>query len=125
MDLQQLKQCLLAAGVAEGEYLLIGLDPPRAVREGACIVRPNQRSWEVFVWRPVRLEPSLTFLSEEEACEYALDLLTSPITRSEGAAPTGPVAAGPLPASPVAASSGAGGRGSSGRTSPARGGLKR
>jgi hypothetical protein len=87
MDLQQLKHCLLAAGVPEDGYLLIGLDPPRAVREGACIIRPNQRSWEVLVWRPVRLEPSVTFLSEDEACEYALDLLTSAITTSEPPVP--------------------------------------
>jgi hypothetical protein len=80
MDLQQLKHCLQAAGVPEDGYLLIGLDPPRAVREGACIIRPNQRSWEVFVWRPCRVEPSLTFLSEDEACEYVLDVLTSAIT---------------------------------------------
>jgi hypothetical protein len=105
MDLQQLKQCLLAAGVAEDEYLLIGLDAPRAVREGACIVRPNQHSWEVFGWRPVRLEPSLTFLSEDEACEYALDLLTSPITRSAPSAPGPPVPAASVPAASVPASS--------------------
>ncbi|MGP8206618.1 MAG: hypothetical protein ACLQVK_11320 [Acidimicrobiales bacterium] len=132
MDLQQLKQCLLAAGVAEGEYLLIGLDPPRAVREGACIVRPNQRSWEVLVWRPVRLEPSLTFLSEDEACEYALDVLTSAITRSEGTAPAGPVAAGRRPVASAHAHSGrassdrassdraSSGRASSGRASSGR-----
>lgn len=84
MDLQQLKHYLLAAGVPDDRYLLVGLDVPRAVREGACIVRPNQRGWEVLVWRPVRVEPSLTFLSEDEACERALDMLTSAITTSEG-----------------------------------------
>jgi len=94
MDLQQLKQCLLAAGVPEDGYLLIGLEAPRAVREGACIIRPNQRSWEVFVWRPVRAEPSLTFLSEDEACEYALDVLTSPITTSAAPAQTRPLREG-------------------------------
>ena len=52
MDLQQLKHCLLAAGVPEDGYLLVGLDAPRPVREGACIIRPNQRTWEVLVWRP-------------------------------------------------------------------------
>jgi hypothetical protein len=91
MDLQQLKRCLLAAGVAEDGYLLVGLDAPRAVREGAWIIRPNQRSWEVFVWRPVRVEPSLTFLSEDEACEYALDVLTSSITTSARPARRPPV----------------------------------
>jgi hypothetical protein len=96
MDLQQLKHCLLAVGVPEDGYLLVGLDPPRAVREGACIVRPNQRSWEVFVWRPVRVEPSFMFLSEDEACERALDLLTSPITTSEGPVPAGSIADGPV-----------------------------
>ena len=83
MDLQQLKHRLLAAGVPEDGYLLVGLDAPRAVREGACIVRPNQRTWEVLVWRPVRVEPSLTFLSEDEACEQALGMLTSAISTSE------------------------------------------
>lgn len=76
MDRLQLKQYLDAAGVPEDRYLLVGLDPPRTVREGACIVRPNQRSWEVLVWEPVRLQPSLTFLNEDEACEYVLDVLT-------------------------------------------------
>ncbi len=85
MDLQQLKHCLQAAGVPEEVYLLIGLDPPRAVREGACIIRPNQRSWEVFVWRPVRVEPSLSFLTEDEACEYVLEVLTSAVTASASA----------------------------------------
>ena len=129
MDLQQLKQCLLAAGVPEDSYLLVGLDPPRAVREGACIVRPNQRTWEVFVWRPVRVEPSLTFLNEDEACERALDMLTAPITTSE--APARPVTPRPAPApsvpapsagdavarpgSPATTASGAGGRWPSGR----------
>ena len=77
MDRLQLRQCLQAAGVADDRYLLVGLDAPRAVREGACIVRPNQRSWEVLVWEPVRLQPSLTFLNESEACEYVLNVLTA------------------------------------------------
>lgn len=89
MDLQQLKHCLQAAGIPESGYLLVGLDPPRAVQEGACIIRPNQRNWEVFVWRPVRVEPSLTFLSEEEACEYVLGVLTSAITKPAGTEPAG------------------------------------
>jgi len=55
----------------------VGVDPPRPVSEGACILRPNQRSWEVLVWRPVPLRPSLTFLTEQEACEYVLDALTA------------------------------------------------
>lgn len=76
MDRLQLKRCLEAAGVPEDRYLLVGLDPPRTVREGACIVRPNQQSWEVLVWEPVRLRPSLSFLNEDQACEYVLDVLT-------------------------------------------------
>jgi hypothetical protein len=75
MDRFQLKQYLDAAGVAEDNYLLVGLDRPRPVREGACIVRPNQRSWEVLVWQPARLAPSFTFLNEEQACDCALDIL--------------------------------------------------
>ena len=78
MDRLQLKECLEAASVPEDRYLLVGLDPPRAVREGACIVRPNQRSWEVLIWEPVRLAAALSFLNEEQACNYALDLLTAP-----------------------------------------------
>jgi hypothetical protein len=107
MDLQQLKHCLLAAGVPEDGYLLVGLDAPRPVREGACIVRPNQRTWEVLVWRPVRVEPSLTFLSEDEACEHALDVLTSAITTAQGTtttsprAPTAPQDAPAVPGSSV------------------------
>jgi hypothetical protein len=105
MDLQQLKHCLQAAGVPEDGYLLIGLEAPRAVREGACIIRPNQRSWEVFLWRPVRLEPSLTFLSEEEACEHVLDLLTSAGAPSAGAPSAGaPTADAPPAAGPSARS---------------------
>jgi hypothetical protein len=76
MDRLRLKQYLEAAGVPEDRYLLVGLDPPRAVREGACIVRPNQRSWEVLVWEPAGTAPSLTFLNEDQACGYALDVLT-------------------------------------------------
>jgi hypothetical protein len=75
MDRLRLKQYLEAAGVAEDRYLLVGLDPPRPVREGACIVRPNQHNWEVLVWEPVRLAASLTFVNEDQACSYALDLL--------------------------------------------------
>jgi hypothetical protein len=75
MDRLRLKQYLEAAGVPEDKYLLVGLDPPRAVREGACIVRPNQRSWEVLVWEPAGMAPSLTFLNEDQACGYALDVL--------------------------------------------------
>ena len=104
MDLQQLKQCLLAAGVPEGEYLLMGLDPPRAVREGACIVRPNQRSWEVLRLAARPPGASLTFLNEEEACEYLSTCSLRPTPGRRAAAPTGPVAAGPLPASPATAS---------------------
>jgi hypothetical protein len=76
MDRLRLKQYLEAAGVAEDRYLLVGLDPPRPVREGACIVRPNQHSWEVLVWEPARLAASLTFVNEDQACGYALDVLT-------------------------------------------------
>jgi len=76
MDRLQLKHCLEAACVPEDRYLLVGVDPPRTVREGACIVRPNQRNWEVLTWEPVRLRPCLTFLTEEQACEYVLDVLT-------------------------------------------------
>jgi hypothetical protein len=75
MDRLRLKQYLEAAGVPEDKYLLVGLDPPRTVREGACIVRPNQRSWEVLVWEPAGMAPSLTFLNEDQACGYALDVL--------------------------------------------------
>lgn len=77
MDRLQLKECLDAASVPEDRYLLVGLDPPRAVREGACIVRPNQRSWEVLIWEPAGLAAALSFLNEEQACDYALDLLTA------------------------------------------------
>jgi hypothetical protein len=78
MDRLQLKECLDAASVPEDRYLLVGLDPPRAVREGACIVRPNQRSWEVLIWEPARVAAPLSFLNEEQACDYVLDLLTAP-----------------------------------------------
>ena len=52
-----------------------GLDPPRSVREGACIVRPNQHSWEVLVWSPVDPHLVLTFSNEDEACEYLVNTL--------------------------------------------------
>ena len=81
MDRLRLKQYLEAAGVPEDRYLLVGVDPPRAVREGACIVRPNQRSWEVLVWEPARLAASLSFVNEDQACGYALDVLTPPASR--------------------------------------------
>ncbi|HTV12610.1 MAG TPA: hypothetical protein VME20_12205 [Acidimicrobiales bacterium] len=71
----QLKHYLDAAGVGEDKYLLVGVDPPRTVCEGAWILRPNQRDWEVLAWRPVRLAPSLMFLTEEQACQYVLDML--------------------------------------------------
>jgi hypothetical protein len=77
MDRLRLKECLDAARVPEDRYLLVGLDPPRAVREGACIVRPNQRNWEVLIWEPARLAALLTFLNEDQACDYALDVLTT------------------------------------------------
>jgi hypothetical protein len=77
MDRLRLKQCLEAAGVPEDRYLLVGLDPPRAVRGGACIVRPNQRSWEVLIWEPAKLVASLSFVNEGQACDYALDVLTA------------------------------------------------
>jgi hypothetical protein len=77
MDRLRLKECLEAAGVPEDRYLLVGVDPPRAVREGACIVRPNQRAWEVLIWEPARLAALLSFLNEDQACGYALDVLTT------------------------------------------------
>jgi hypothetical protein len=77
MDRLRLRECLEAAGVPEDRYLLVGLDPPRAVREGACIVRPNQRRWEVLVWEPARMVAALSFLNEDQACDYALDVLTA------------------------------------------------
>ncbi len=76
MDRLRLKQYLEAAGVPEDSYLLVGLDPPKAVREGACIVRPNQRSWEVLMWEPASRPRSFIFLNEDLACGYALDVLT-------------------------------------------------
>ncbi len=81
MDRLQLKHYLEDAGVAEDRYLLVGVNAPRPVGPGACIVRPNQRSWEVLVWGPVRLQLSLTFLAESEACEYVLDVLTADLPR--------------------------------------------
>ena len=81
MDRLRLKQCLDAAGVPEDRYLLVGLDPPRAVCGGACIVRPNQRNWEVLVWEPARLVATLSFVNEDQACDYALDVLTVPSGR--------------------------------------------
>jgi hypothetical protein len=88
MDRLELKQHLQAGGVREDRYLLVGLDPPRAVEEGACIVRPNQHSWEVLVWAPVKSHVSLTFSNEDEACEYVLNtLIVMPErTRQVGAA---------------------------------------
>ncbi len=81
MDRLRLKQYLDAAGVPEDRYLLVGLDPPRALREGACIVRPNQHNWEVLVWEPARLVASLSFVNEDQACGYALDVLTPAASR--------------------------------------------
>jgi hypothetical protein len=106
MDRLQLKQCLQAAGVPDDRYLLVGLDPPRAVREGACIVRPNQRSWEVLVWEPVRLQPSLTFLTEGEACEYVLDILTATVHPPTGVVAVPPAAGGDAESVPGGWSSG-------------------
>ena len=79
----QLKHCLEAAGVAEDKYLVVGVDPPHAVSEGACILRPNERSWEVLVWRPSRSQPPLSFLSEDDACEYVLDTLTAGLAAAQ------------------------------------------
>ncbi len=76
MDRVQLKQRLGAAGVPEDSYLLVGLEAPRSVSAGACIVRPNERSWEVLVWEPRREQRSLSFSTEDEACEYVLAALT-------------------------------------------------
>jgi hypothetical protein len=94
MDRLRLKECLEAAGVPEDRYLLVGLDPPRALREGACIVRPNQRAWEVLIWEPARLAALLTFLNEDQACYYALDVLTTaarpPVEAVDLAAHAGP-----------------------------------
>jgi hypothetical protein len=110
MDRLRLKQYLEAAGVPEDRYLLVGLDPPRAVREGACIVRPNQHSWEVLVWEPARLVASLSFVNEDQACGYALDVLKPaagrrpPVTADEPAAVT-PVPPAPAVLSPLAGKS--------------------
>jgi hypothetical protein len=95
MDRLQLKECLEAASVPEDRYLLVGLDRPRAVREGACIVRPNQRNWEVLIWEPARPAATLSFLNEEQACDYALDLLTAAASGSPGHG-LGPVTIGPV-----------------------------
>ena len=108
MDRLRLKQYLEAAGVPEDRYLLVGVDPPHAVREGACIVRPNQRSWEVLVWEPARLAALLSFVNEDQACGYALDVLTPAASRrslvklDEAAAVTPSTEAETAPRVPVA-----------------------
>ena len=76
MDRLQLKGCLQAAGVPEERYLLVGVDAPRTVREGAWVLRPNQHFWEVLKWEPRRSTPSTTFLNEQEACTFVLGALT-------------------------------------------------
>jgi hypothetical protein len=93
MDRLQLKQCLQAAGIPEDRYLLVGLEQPRSVREGACVVRPNERNWEVLIWEPTHIRPSLTFLNEDEACDRVLDILTGTGERASAARPS--TAAGP------------------------------
>lgn len=98
MDRLRLKQYLEAAGVPEDSYLLVGLDPPKAVREGACIVRPNQRSWEVLTWEPASRPRSLTFLNEDLACGYALDVLIPAAARRPLAVVEGPAEVTPSPA---------------------------
>lgn len=77
MDRLQLREHLQAAGVPEDLYMLVGLDAPRSVREGACVLRPNEHSWEVVVWGPARPGPTLVFMTEAEACYYVLHLLTA------------------------------------------------
>jgi hypothetical protein len=114
MNRLHLKQCLDAAGIPEDHYLLVGLDPPRALREGACVLRPNQRDWEVLVWQPIRSRVSLTFLNEDQACDYLLDVLARPAPRrgshvaeedgergagADQGAPVTPVATGTLSSS--------------------------
>jgi hypothetical protein len=101
MDRLRLKQYLEAAGVPEDRYLLVGVDPPRAVREGACIVRPNQRNWEVLVWEPARLAASLSFVNEDQACGYALDVLTPPASRRPPVKLDEPETASSAPLAPV------------------------
>jgi hypothetical protein len=100
MDRLRLKQYLEAAGVPEDSYLLVGLDPPKAVREGACIVRPNQRSWEVLMWEPASRPRSLIFLNEDLACSYALDVLTQAAARRPPAVVEGPAEVTPSPTAP-------------------------
>jgi hypothetical protein len=96
MDRLELKQHLRAAGVPEDCYLLVGLDPPRSVREGACIVRPNQHSWEVLVWSPVDPHPVLTFANEDEACEHLLNsLIAVPAVAGRGPLAESAVATAP------------------------------
>ncbi len=102
MDRLQLKQCLQAAGVPEDSYLLVGLDPPKTVREGACIVRPNQRSWEVLMWEPASRPWSRIFPNEDLACGYALDVLTPAAARRPLAVVEGPAEVTPRPAVTVA-----------------------
>jgi hypothetical protein len=113
VDRLQLKQFLQAAGVPEDSYLLVGLDPPKAVREGACIVRPNQRSWEVLMWQPASRPWSRIFLNQDLACGYALDVLTSsaarrPLAVVDGPADVAPSPATALPAAPAVLSAVAG-----------------
>jgi hypothetical protein len=120
MDRLRLKQYLEAAGVPEDKYLLVGLDPPRAVREGACIVRPNQRTWEVLVWEPAGIVPSRTFLNEDQACGYALDVLTPaakgrPLAAFSGVSDAGRAASAP---SGPAALTAVGGLAASGHQAP-------
>jgi hypothetical protein len=102
VDRLQLKQYLQAAGVTEDSYLLVGLDPPKAVREGACIVRPNQRSWEVLMWEPASRPWSRLFLNEDLACGYALGVLTSTAAQRPLALVDRPAAVTPTSAVTVA-----------------------
>jgi hypothetical protein len=102
VDRLQLKQYLQAAAVPEDRYLLVGLDPPKAVREGACIVRPNQRSWEVLMWEPASRPWSRIFLNEDLACAYALDVLPPAAARRPLAVVERPPEVVPSPAVTVA-----------------------
>ncbi|HTW10300.1 MAG TPA: hypothetical protein VME46_22540 [Acidimicrobiales bacterium] len=90
MDRLRLKRCLEAAGVPADRYLLVGVDAPKSLSEGACVVRPNQRNWEVLVREPVHTHPTLVFVTEAEACEYVLDALTTAAATTVRARPGRP-----------------------------------
>ena len=77
MNRRQLKQQLVAAGVPEGNYFIVGIDsqqtPGKGGGFGELVVAPteDERGWRILTEERGQIQRETTFATEDEACDAA------------------------------------------------------